>query len=524
MGETIQQLIKSKIPLNQIAILLRSKTRLGDIATYLEKELHIPVVSNEAFRLDASTAINIIIGALRCLSDPEDKIAWASLVMDYQLEIEKTELDNQHDLLTSNPTNYIPKPFEERFLELQQMPLYELVEELFTIFSLGKLKNQDAYLFKFYDAVSEYLADNSSELTSFLRFWDEKLSALTIPSGETEGIRIMTIHASKGLEFNTVLIPFCDWTMTVGMNQEQVVWCSPQTEPYNKLDMIPVRYTDRMIQSVFKDDFLDERLQLWVDNLNILYVALTRAEKNMIIFSNQDARKGTISELLYTSIPQIVKDSDDHWSEEEGMYEYGELVPFHEPKEKTTQNLLAKQPGATAISMISNHPDMEFRESNRSADFIAGIDETESSQRFMNRGSILHTLFSTIKTLNDIEPAIQSLKAEGVVGGIINEDEIRQDLARAFSNPQILPWYDGSWQLYNECEIIWMTENGLQQRRPDRVMLRGNEMIVVDFKFGKPKASYHRQVETYVNLLRQMGYANVNGYLWYVNENQIEEI
>ena len=525
LGEAIQQLLDANIPLNQIAILLRNKTRLGDVATYLAKTLHIPVVSNEAFRLDASIAINIIVGALRCLSDPGDMIAQASLIMDYQLEVEKRMM-NKHELLNTSPNKLLPEAFVERLLELQQMPLYELVEELFTIFSLDKLEKQDAYLFRFYDAVSEYLTDNSSELTAFLQYWDEKLCALTIPSGETEGIRIMTIHASKGLEFNTVLVPFCDWTMTADKNHEHIVWCSPQMPPYNELDMVPVQFSDKMLQSVFKDDYLEERLQLWVDNLNILYVALTRAEKNMIIFSNRDRKTGTISNLLYTSIAQIAKDSELQvsWNENEELFELGELVPYKDANKKKTQNRLSVVPEAVEVNMISNHPVMEFRESNRSAVFIAGIDEAASSQRFMNRGSILHNLFAAIQTINDVEPAIQSLIAEGVVGGFISEAEIRQEVNRAFSNPCILPWYDGSWQLFNEREIIWITPDGLQQRRPDRVMLRGNQMIVVDFKFGKPKASHQSQVQTYVQILQQMGYGNVKGYLWYVDENQIEEL
>ena len=142
----------------------------------------------------------------------------------------------------------------------------------------------------------------------------------------------------------------------------------------------------------------------------------------------------------------------------------------------------------------------------------------------MNRGSILHTLFASIRTKEDIEPAINSLMAEGVVGGVISEQEIRHEVNRAFSHPDIQPWYDGTWKLFNECEIIWMTDNGLLQRRPDRVMLRGNEMVVVDFKFGKPKQSHRRQVQTYIDLLTRMNYQNITGYLWYVDENQIERV
>jgi ATP-dependent exoDNAse (exonuclease V) beta subunit len=197
---------------------------------------------------------------------------------------------------------------------------------------------------------------------------------------------------------------------------------------------------------------------------------------------------------------------------------------YEAKEQKATENVLAMEPKPLSITMVSRHPEMEFRESNRSADFIAGIDEAESKRRFMNRGSILHTLFASIRTLDDIEPAIQQLVMEGVVGGIVSEEEIRQEVNRAFSLPDIQSWYDGSWQLFNECEIIWMDEQGLQQRRPDRVMLRNDEMLVVDFKFGKPKQSHRLQVQAYIELLTKMNYTHITGYLWYVDENQIVKI
>ncbi|MBQ8008465.1 MAG: UvrD-helicase domain-containing protein [Bacteroidaceae bacterium] len=519
MGEEVLRLQEAGIPLNQIAILLRTtkEGRLEGIARYFSSQLNIPVVSDEAFRLDASLAVNIIIGALRFLSNPEDEIAKASLRFDLSMTHIPSDDSNQQSMINSQWST-----FESRLVELQQMPLYELVEELYELFSLHRIENQDAYMFKFYDAVSEYLDDHSSELTSFLLYWDETLCKKTIPSGEIDGIRIMTIHKSKGLEFHTVLIPFCDWTLTT--NNEQIVWSKPQEEPYNQLDMVPVKFSGKMLTSTFKDDYLEERLQLWVDNLNILYVAMTRAEKNLLIFSNQNIKNGFFSELLLAVLPTVAQNLSATWNEEGQVFEYGELYPYEEKKGKQSANRLAQKPVATTINMTSRHPDVEFRESNRSADFIARIDEAASSRRFMNRGSILHTLFSTIRTLDDIEPAIRQLVSEGVIGGVISEQEIREEARRAFSLPEIQPWYDGSWQLFNEQEIIWMNEDGLQQRRPDRVMLRDNQMIVLDFKFGKPKNSHRQQVRQYMELLSRMGYTGISGYLWYVDENKIEKV
>ena len=110
--------------------------------------------------------------------------------------------------------------------------------------------------------------------------------------------------------------------------------------------------------------------------------------------------------------------------------------------------------------------DIEFRQSNRSADFIAGVDEAESSQRFINRGRLLHTLFSAIETEKDIDNAISQLVFEGVIGRSETEEEIRNLTQRAFSLPQVKDWYSGTWQLFNECDIIWQENGELRNRRP----------------------------------------------------------
>lgn len=141
---------------------------------------------------------------------------------------------------------------------------------------MSRIEKQDAYLFSFFDAVTEYLQSNSSELASFIRYWDETLCSKTIPSGEMDGIRILSIHKSKGLEFHTVLIPFCDWKLENETNN-QLVWCAPPEEPYNAISLVPVNYSTTMAESIYRQDYLHERLQLWVDNLNLLYVAFTRA-------------------------------------------------------------------------------------------------------------------------------------------------------------------------------------------------------------------------------------------------------
>lgn len=528
MGEEVQRLLSEGVKLNDITILVRKNKNIPPIADYFDKELHLPVVSDEAFRLDASLAICMLIDALRYLSNPEEKIAKASLITNYKLQMtggDKAEPADWHDILTADARTALPAEFVSRMDELRLMPLYELLEELFTLFNMGSIEKQDAYLFSFFDAVTEYLQNNSSDLDGFIRYWDETLCAKTIPSGEMDGIRIFSIHKSKGLEFHTVLIPFCDWKLE-NETYNQLVWCTAPEPPYNAIDLVPVNYSSTMAESVYRQDYLDERLQLWVDNLNLLYVAFTRAGKNLILWSKK-GQKGTMAELLSAALPQVAQAGEGSWDEEESIYESGEVYPSEEENDNSQAlNKLAQKPVKLPVHMESMRHDIEFRQSNRSADFIAGVDEAKSSRRFINRGRLLHTLFSAIETEEDIDDAISRLVFEGIIGRTEKEEEIRELTLRAFSQPQIKDWYSGSWQLFNECDIIWQENGELRNRRPDRVMMRGGTIVVVDFKFGKPNKKYNKQVQGYMDLLIRMGYdANtISGYLWYVEEEIIEKV
>lgn len=511
LGNEVRRLLAEGIQLNDMAILVRKNKNIPPIADYFDKELGLPIVSDEAFRLDASTVVCTLVDAIRHLAAPQDSIAKALLLSDLGLWVDAP----------------LPTGFTDRRDELVLMPLYELLEELYSLLALDQIQGQDAYLFAFFDAVANYLQDHSSDLADFVRYWDETLCSKTIPGGEIEGIRIFSIHKSKGLEFHTVLIPYCDWKLENETNN-QLVWCVPSDQPYNELDLIPVTYSSAMATSTYKAAYLQERLQLWVDNLNLLYVAFTRAGKNLICWGRNE-QKSTVSELLADVLPQISEQGTGSWDKTTHRFEYGtpqpSTTPSDRPSDKTANRLLQK-PEKLAVQMVSAHPTVTFRQSNRSADFIAGLAEEETSHRMIDRGRLLHTLFASIKVLDDIDPAIDRLIAEGVIAEKETEDDIRHLAHKAFSLPEVQDWYSGKWRLFNECEIIWQENGKLKTRRPDRVMMHNGETLVVDFKFGKPNKKYNRQVQGYIDLLVRMGAnpASIKGYLWYVDEDLIETI
>lgn len=511
LGTEVERLLQTGVKLNDIAILVRKNKSIPCIADYFDKELHYKVVSDEAFRLDASLAISMMMDALRYLSDPSNTIAKAQLATSYRLKVLKEERDFSV-LLLRPAEESLPSALVDKLADLRLMPLYELLEELFSLFELSRIEEQDAYLFAFFDAVTDYLQSHSSDLDTFINYWEETLCYKTIPGGEIEGIQIFSIHKSKGLEFHTVLLPFCDWKLENETNN-QLVWCAPTEEPFNGIDIVPINYSSTMAESVYQREYLDERLQLWVDNLNLLYVAFTRAEKNLIVWSKKGQR-GTMSELLANTLPVVAESNNRTWTEDE-PYEYGTICPSEESKKKVSGNKLTQKPVKRSIRMESMLHNIEFKQSNRSSDFIAGISEEESAYRFINRGRLLHTLFSAIETEADIDSAISRLTFEGVIGSKEAEEEIRLLTEKAFSLPLVRDWYSGNWQLFNECAIIYKENGAFNTRRPDRVMTNNSEVVVVDFKFGKPEKSYNKQVQGYMQLLIKMGYKNIKGYLWY---------
>lgn len=528
LGTEIQRMLEAGVRPNDLAILVRKNKNIPAIADYLEQETGVKVVSDEAFRLDASPVLNIYMEALRYLSNPNDRIALAALVMGLQSTTETDASQPPTALLDEELEQQLPPEFWQRAEELRLTPLYDLFDLLYRLLRLERFTRQEAYLFAFYDAVMEYLGNHSSDAEAFVRYWDEQLCGKTIPSGAIEGIRILSIHKSKGLEFHTVLIPFCDWKLE-NETRDQLVWCVPPAAPYDTLGLIPVSYSGTMAQSVYRDDYLHERLQLWVDNLNLLYVAFTRPEKNLIAWYRQ-GQTGTISELLANTLPQAAQANGGHWDETDDSYEYGTPCPSALPDtpelRKPTTNRLSQPSTPTPVYLKSHIHPVEFRQSNQSAAFITGNDDEHDYRHYIDRGQMLHTLFSAIHTPADRETAIQRMIFDGIIADSAQADEIRTLVERAFSNPDVQAWYDGSWQVLAERDIIWAENGRLCNRRPDRVMMRGNEVVVVDFKFGKPRRSYQKQVAGYMQLLASMGYPKeqIKGYLWYVDENRIEDV
>ena len=513
LAEEVRSMVEKGVKVNHMAILVRKNSVIPMVADYFDKHTPYRVVSDEAFRLDASLAINMLMDALRYLVNEENLIAKAQLASAYQNEVLHRDID-LNTLLLGNLDEYLPQAFIEEKDTLRLMPLFELLEKLTHLFQLSEIANQDAYLFSFHDAVMEYLQKYSSELTAFLHHWEEKLCNKTIPSGNIDGLRILSIHKSKGLEFHTVFLPFCDWKLE--NERTSYIWCTPPMEPFNDLQLLPITYGPNMNESIYQADYKKEKLQLWVDNLNLLYVAFTRPKCNLVVWC-KEGQSNSVSELLSCAILRTSCKGED------GVYECGEVCPSEAKKDdEDSANKLTIKPESINLQMECLNIPIDFKQSNRSADFIEG--EEDMSGKYIRQGQVMHSLFSMIRTPKDVPSAIARLKMEGIIESEAHEAQILKLVKWALKHPQAKEWFTNDWTLYNECAILFHEDGILQTRIPDRVMMKDGKVVVVDFKFGKPNPEYNEQVEKYMELLHDMGYEQVSGYLWYVFYNQVEEI
>ena len=530
LADEVKDLLNNGLQQKDICILVRRKKHIRDIADCFTECLPgATIISEEAFRLDSSRALSLIVAALRYLNDPKDEISLAKLVLDRLdcSEWNRVMLAGDDDGLQS----LLPEQFATRLGQLKSMPLYELVTELMRIFGVLDDEGEQAYVCTFLDIIKDTMKDDATDITAFLSLWDESLAAKTISAGAVDGIRIMTIHKSKGLQAHTILIPFCDWAITAEAGiKDNIVWCDNPIKGFKgRLDILPISYGKRMHESIFKDEYDEETEQMNVDNINLLYVALTRAEKNLIIFTRP--KSNTIGEQIAIALgsEQLAAMS----KAEPPCFEIGGKVYTSKGESKDEDvNPLTRQPMNLTITTADTPIRVQFRQSNKSARFMQH--GTDQSQEYIDQGVVMHLLFSQLRTgrENEIDAALERISHEGLIRDERQKARMKKLTLKRIDETRDYGWFDEDNTLYTECTLIYRNDDGEpEQCRPDRVIVRDNTVTVIDFKFGKPREEHLTQVQRYKDLLSKTSFANttdeitgIKGYLWYVYDNQIIEV
>ena len=521
IADSLDRLTGAGVRQTDIAILMRTGKEIVSVASWFaENRPQYRMISGEAFRLDSSAPVRILTGAMRWIADRKDRVSLAAALWEWKKAVMKSD-DTISGIIGGDMEESLPCGLASQWEQLRQMPLYELVEKLYTAFQLDRAEGQDQYIFTFLDTVSDWLKHNPGDIGMFLDDWDEKLHSTTVPSTQADGIRLLTIHKSKGLEFHTVIVPFCDWAITKSGDR---LWVKPESEPFSLIPLLPVSFSESLHTSVFEEIYTTEAGQQAVDNMNLLYVAFTRAAGNLIVFSSRRSRSGnSVCNILGSCL------SDSSFcgkSDGDITYECGTIHPHQEKKEIKSDNPFDFTAEYGNVSMLSLPSGFLFRQSGESVRFTqSAADSGDRQEDYIKRGCLLHDLFSTIRTESDIAPQVDRMFGEGLIDSPAQAEELKDEIRSHISKSGVKAWFDGNCRLFNETSILFRDNGVMQKRRPDRVMVMPDgRAVVVDFKFGNEREEYIHQVQEYMELLRKMGFDKVEGHIWYVYRNKLTDI
>lgn len=551
--QLITEINKDGYAYSDMTILTRTKVEIAQTVAFLNGQ-GIPAVSNESFLLQHSPLVRLLVASLAYMADEKDDVAAVSAGYFYHIwkqnksakilhESENEELINifQHKRFP------LPQALTENRSALVRLPLYEAVQKLLRIYALEE--ENDAFLQSFLDLILNFARTQEAGITAFLLWWEEEKDDKFVSSAAgTNAVKVMTIHASKGLEFPILIVPFCDWVMTPKSNTN--FWVTTDREPYNGIfqpddaqsdSIFPLKLTASIAKTYFQPAYSDELFQTLMDNLNMLYVAFTRPEYRMYVLvpykvkttQNEDKNKGdknkedkkptialNVSVLLRTLLDgelQPVKRVGE--GETEGIaywsYQRGKAVPKYElghahaqeNEEKLSLSYQPIQQWETLIRARLQH------------NVVYRAKGSVQAQK-MTEGTVLHEALSHIKTLSDIPRAIDFLTFNGSITE--NQRQFFADqLQRITQHPIAQDWFDSRWTVKNEAEIS--TAQG-KLIRPDRVILHGQTAIVIDYKTGNPAPKYQSQIAEYATYLKEMGYTDVKAYLYYFQTDTVEEV
>lgn len=510
--QTIESLQDKGYKLKDIAILVRTKKEGATIANTLldykskhpDSKYRYDIISDEALYINNSKSIKLVVSLLRYLQNPSDISLQSLAVHEYYKFKEQLTAEfaiQKHFSISAQ----FPAEIEKQLNKVRELPLYEMTEAIFDIFHEAMEETENVYIQSFLDMVLDFTVRHSSDLDAFLQWWKETGSTKTIftPDGQ-DAIRIMTIHKSKGLGFEAVIIPFCHW----GIDHKfaTILWCQPQIEPFNQLKLVPVKYSQKLKDTIFVYEYFNEKLHAYIDNLNVMYVAFTRAKQELIAYSPKPERDkvSNISSLLYQCA-----NTSEYFDEETYTYNIGE---DYQPKSKTNKQSTNNEIQINTLASIPFDSRLKLRLNNRY--FFS-----EKGKR--EYGTLLHEIISEIQTLDDLPKVVDNY----FISGDITSEEKKQvtDILNNYlSKPEVSVWYSDEYRILNEVEILQPKGSFI---RPDRVMLKNDEVIVIDYKFGeKEDNKYIKQVKYYATQIKKMGYEKVKGYICYVSLDKIIEV
>lgn len=527
-----------------IAILVDKNSQGIDVVNALidynsslpEGGVKIEFISEESLLPANSEAVKIIVGVISMLASgrkntPETKvedsdaaektsgknkyIKWSQIkdaFRFYSISHPDVPIDRQLiDFLSSDNSG---DPLEKMLEEAGSLSLPAVVEAVVGNFVPHDMcVAQAPYISAFQDMVIEYCERFPADPASFIEWWKAKGSqrSISFPEG-VDAVQIMTIHKSKGLEFQCVILPYATRNLLPSEINPEWKWVRVPSllDGFGLPPALPVELKTSLTETSHAGDYSEYIDNFLMDRLNTAYVAFTRAVRELYIFANKDIKSGnTISHHLRS-----------HLDTEEDIVCIGEKTP---PPPKDSESNAAIPLDAMTYQVNDAVSRLKFRADSLPA--VSGEDETEETADPRSEGTLLHAVMQQIDSKYDVRRALLKMKTKGMINAA-QMNSWESMIKEALAQPVPAQWYDGTWDVITERAIF--TKDG-KTRRPDRVLLNkeGTKVVVIDFKFGNSDnhKRYASQMRGYVKAVGiAFGVDDVEGYIWYPRTGEVDSI
>ena len=503
---TIQKVVKQGFEFKDVVILTRKRKQGIAIANYLTEQ-GIPILSSETLMIKNATEVRFIIHLLKYLKNISDKESKANF-LHYLAQNSQDKLP-VHDFIAHGMGCANETDFENwlesfdvslSFQNIRKKSLYEAVEIIISKF-LNPTKS-NAYVQYFMDIVLERDIRNQAGISDFLNFWDKNSEKFSIPSPEgNNAVRIMTIHTSKGLEFPVVIMPFADEDYS--RSPKSKLWIDTETENFGLPKVLvdnskAVEGFGESAKSVYVQKSQEELL----DNINILYVALTRAEEQLYVISSMNldtkgvAKKNNMSTFFVNYLVSKGKFEEDKFE-----YEFGN--PTKLSIEKKHVDTLK------TIPLISDVLDPKNIKIAQREALMWGTHQQEA----IEYGNVIHEILSFVKTKSDVDLAITKAIETGLIT-VNQKGVVYKTIQEIVNHSELSNYFSEGNEVLNEQTIIQKTEKTI---KPDRMVFTKNkEVFLLDYKTGAHNGKYQLQLETYQNAIKLMGFKVMKKSLVYV--------
>jgi ATP-dependent exoDNAse (exonuclease V) beta subunit len=356
-------------------------------------------------------------------------------------------------------------------------------------------------------------------IAAFIDWWENEGSDKALPSSENQdAVQVMTVHKSKGLEFRAVIIPFLNWKLSTSSTgvKTKLLWVDAEAAGFPNFRSLPVDFTKNLSSTVFAADYFEEVLLNYMDELNTLYVASTRAKDYLCIIcpktpNPKKEKKGPINELqlVISDLLQSGDTAELQFNFENNLYSFGE-IPIKSDSEEED-----KKPDLLLLNSYPVNEQLTERFKRNSMN-----EETwfNAKQRI---GIVLHKILENLSAKDDLDKLIN----EKVEGGLIREserEEIRAAVSDLLMQDEIKHWFDTATSIISEKDMI--IESGVV-KRPDKLFVLDDRAILLDFKFGEQNKKYVNDISLYRDNLIKMGeFKQVDAYLWYAQDRKLQKV